>query len=72
MRANALPILEANGVDLVLNGHSHSYERSKLIGGHYGSSWTLTPAMIKDGGSGRPGTPARTASSPIRDAPSTS
>jgi hypothetical protein len=54
MRQNALPILEAYGVDLVLSGHSHSYERSKLIGGHYGTSSSLTAAMIKDGGSGRP------------------
>jgi hypothetical protein len=55
MRANALPILEAYGVDLVLAGHSHSYERSKLIGGHYGPSSTLASAMIKDAGSGRTG-----------------
>jgi hypothetical protein len=55
MRENALPILESYGVDLVLSGHSHSYERSKLIGGHYGLSTTLTADMIKDGGSGRPG-----------------
>ncbi len=27
-RENALPILEAAGVDLVLSGHGHSYERS--------------------------------------------
>ncbi len=54
MRKNALPILEAAGVDLVLSGHSHSYERSFLLDGHYGSSSTLTPAMILDGGDGRP------------------
>ena len=54
MRTYALPILESYGVDLVLGGHSHSYERSYLIGGHYGFSSTLTAAMIKDGGSGRP------------------
>jgi predicted MPP superfamily phosphohydrolase len=54
MRQNALPILESYGVDLVLSGHSHSYERSKLIGGHYGPSTTLSADMIKDGGSGRP------------------
>jgi hypothetical protein len=53
MRRNFLPILEAGGVDLVLSGHSHSYERSFLIDGHYGTSSTLTSAMIKDGGSGR-------------------
>jgi hypothetical protein len=53
MRQNALPILEAGGVDLVLSGHSHSYERSFLIDGHYGLSSTFTNAMKKDGGSGR-------------------
>jgi hypothetical protein len=52
MRQNALPILEAYGVDLVLCGHSHSYERSMLIDGHYGLSTTLQPSMIKDAGSG--------------------
>ncbi len=53
MRQNALPILEAAGVDLVLAGHSHSYERSFLIDGHYGLSTTFTDSMKKDGGSGR-------------------
>ena len=41
MRQNFLPILEAGGVDLVLAGHSHSYERSYLIDGHYGTSATF-------------------------------
>src|SRR5205823_9520894 len=54
MRENAVPILEAHGVDLVLNGHSHNYERSYLMDGHYGSSTTLTPSMIKDSGNGQP------------------
>jgi hypothetical protein len=53
MRQNFLPILEAGGVDLVLGGHSHSYERSFLLDGHYGSSGTLTPAMKKNAGDGR-------------------
>jgi hypothetical protein len=53
MRRNALPILEASGVDLVLAGHSHSYERSFLLDGHYGSSSTLASSMIIDGGDGR-------------------
>src|SRR5438552_16877275 len=48
MRQNANPILESHGVDLVLTGHSHSYERSFLLDGHYGTSNTLTSAMIKD------------------------
>lgn len=54
MRQNALPILEAGGVDLVLAGHSHAYERSFLLDGHYGTSSTLTPGMKVNGGSGRP------------------
>lgn len=41
MREDFLPILEANGVDLVLSGHSHSYERSYFINGHYGLSDTF-------------------------------
>lgn len=53
IREHALPILEAAGVDLVLGGHSHSYERSYLIDGHYGTSDTFTQEMKKDGGSGR-------------------
>src|SRR5258706_592214 len=52
MRQNAVPILESYGVDLVLCGHSHCYERSFLIQGHYGSSWTFDESMKKDGGSG--------------------
>lgn len=52
IRQNIIPILESNGVDLVLNGHSHSYERSFLLDGHYGTSSQLTPAMIKDNTSG--------------------
>jgi acid phosphatase type 7 len=54
MRTNVLPILEGYGVDLVLAGHSHVYERSYLIDSHYGLSSTLTSAMKKNGGSGRP------------------
>ncbi|MCA1582967.1 MAG: FG-GAP-like repeat-containing protein [Acidobacteria bacterium] len=53
MRQYALPILEAGGVDLVLTGHSHAYERSFLLDGHYGVSTTLVASMKKDGGSGR-------------------
>ena len=54
MRSNFLPILEQYGVDLVLAGHSHVYERSYLLDGHYGLSSTLLPGMIKNSGSGRP------------------
>jgi len=54
MRSRALPLLEAHGLDLMLSAHSHSYERSYLLDGHYGHSSTLTPAMQKDAGTGRP------------------
>ncbi len=55
VRERLLPILEAGGVDLVLSGHSHSYERSMLLDGHYGTSDTLHASMIVDGGDGRSG-----------------
>lgn len=46
MRENFLPLLEQHGVDLVLSGHSHSYERSYLLRCHYGKSDTFKPAMM--------------------------
>lgn len=55
MRQNVTPLLEEYGVDLVLNGHSHSYERSYLINGHYGTSDTWDPStMLIDGTNGNP------------------
>jgi hypothetical protein len=54
MRGNILPILENGGADLVLSGHSHGYERSFLLDGHYGLSGTLLPSMKKNAGDGRP------------------
>ena len=36
IREGVVPILEKYKVDLVLNGHSHNYERSQMIKGHYG------------------------------------
>jgi hypothetical protein len=47
VRENLLPILERAGVDMVLTGHSHMYERSQLMACHYGTSDTLLPAMQK-------------------------
>jgi acid phosphatase type 7 len=38
MRQNVVPILEEFGVDLVLTGHSHNYERSYLLDGWYAFS----------------------------------
>jgi len=59
MRERFLPVLEAHGVDLVLGGHSHSYERTMLIDGHYGMCTTFEPgSMAKNAGSGRVDDPA--------------
>ncbi|HXH19557.1 MAG TPA: fibronectin type III domain-containing protein, partial [Chitinophagales bacterium] len=52
MRQNIIPILESYKVDLVLCGHSHAYERSFLINGHYGTESTFNSSMIVAGGSG--------------------
>ena len=54
MRQNFLPILEAGGVDVVLTGHSHVYERSFFVDGHYGPSASFDPAVhVKQPGNGR-------------------
>lgn len=51
MRQVFLPVLEAGGVDLILTGHSHVYERSFLLDGHYGKSETFNAAtMVKQKG----------------------
>jgi hypothetical protein len=44
IRENFIRILERYGVDLVLCGHSHDYERSKLMKGHYGAETTFSAA----------------------------
>jgi hypothetical protein len=55
MRERFVPLLESYGVDLQLTGHSHSYERSMFIDGHYGLSSTFNPALhALDTGDGDP------------------
>jgi hypothetical protein len=44
MRNNIVRILERYKVDLVLCGHSHCYERSYFINGHYGTESTYSAA----------------------------
>jgi acid phosphatase type 7 len=43
LRQTLVPIFDKYNVDLVLNGHSHIYERSFLIKNHLGSSDTFDP-----------------------------
>jgi hypothetical protein len=52
LRENVVPMLEDYGVDFVMCGHSHSYERSYLLDGHYDFSSTFDPAMSLDSGDG--------------------
>jgi acid phosphatase type 7 len=54
MRSNALPMLEEAGLDLLLTGHSHSYERSYFVKGHYGKSSTFSAAshVVQSGNGG--------------------
>jgi hypothetical protein len=53
MRTHIMPILESGGVDLVLSGHSHIYERSMLIDGAYVTP-TTTDGVVLDDGDGDP------------------
>ena len=45
IREKVVPILERYNVDLVLNAHSHNYERSKMMKGHLGLENTFSPAL---------------------------
>lgn len=49
MRERALPIMEAHGVDLVLGGHSHIYERSFLVHEAYDTPTTAGPHVVDQG-----------------------
>ena len=50
MREQVLPTLEANGVDLILSGHSHAYERSMFLWNHTGltTEWDNTTMLLDD------------------------
>ena len=50
MRENVLPVLEKAGVDLVLSGHSHMYERSYMIDCAYGDSKAFSGKNIVSSG----------------------
>lgn len=53
MRELIMPILESHGVDLVLGGHSHIYERSMLVDGAYATP-TVIDGVVLDDGDGDP------------------
>lgn len=60
VRERIIPVLEEHGVDLIVCGHSHVFERSYLLNGHYGdgSSFNInTMAVDASSGNFDAGTP---------------
>jgi hypothetical protein len=55
MRTHIMPILESGGIDLVLTGHSHIYERSMLVDGAYATP-TVAEGVVLDDSDGDPRT----------------
>lgn len=54
IRQNLLQILERNGVDMVLCGHSHTYERSFLLNGYSGNEGSFSASLhTKNSSSGK-------------------
>jgi acid phosphatase type 7 len=53
MREMIMPLIDSGGVDLVLTGHSHVYERSMLIDGAYATP-TVAENVVLDDGDGDP------------------
>ncbi len=41
-------------MDLVVSGHSHGYERTWALNGHYGTAATLKPCHVVNGTSAGP------------------
>ena len=58
MREEFVPVFDAYGVDLVYNGHSHSYERSFYLHNHLGKSDTYSAAKYAELVDGDPNRPA--------------
>jgi acid phosphatase type 7 len=58
MRKHIMPIIESRGVDLVLTGHSHIYERSFMLDGAYQTP-SVAENVVVDDGTGGPEKPYR-------------
>lgn len=48
VRENIIPLLERLGVDMVITGHSHMYERSHAMACHYGESDQWKKDYVRD------------------------
>ena len=58
MREEFVPVFDAYGVDVVYNGHSHSYERSYYLNNLVGKSDTFSPEANAELVDGNPDLPA--------------
>jgi len=45
VRSKFIRILERAGVDMIITGHSHDYERSKLMNGYYGNEASFSSSL---------------------------
>jgi hypothetical protein len=55
IRETVVPLLEEHGLDLMMAGHSHAYERSHLLDGFYGRSTNINEQIhFKSKNDGRP------------------
>lgn len=59
VREKILPILERHGVDMLITGHDHTYQRSYLLNGHHGPRQTFDPAKHLKSNSDGHGEPMR-------------
>jgi hypothetical protein len=57
VRNDLVPLMEKYGTDLVLSGHSHTYERSFMISGHTGDAESFADNMKVQSGKGGPEAP---------------
>lgn len=53
IRENLTPMFEKYGVDVVFSGHSHDYERSKLMKGHTGNNQSFNSSYFLSQSSGK-------------------
>lgn len=66
IRERVMPIFDAAGVDLVLGGHSHTYERSWLVYGAYDTPTTKSDHIV-DEGDGRENRPYEKLGNGVQD-----
>ncbi|AKS41281.1 purple acid phosphatase family protein [Wenzhouxiangella marina] len=59
IRDRWMPILEQHGVDLIIAGHSHGYERSRMVGGFHTTADRFDDSFLMGDGNGSVDNPYR-------------